>query len=216
MEKVNNKKNLRKEYVLIAILLLLFIVLSIFVVGGKTDLFDERVFNNLIKLKTSLLSKILYVITNIGSSIGVLLVLGITAFIFMRKKIFSDFKYLIINVGSGVALMEIIKNIVRRIRPSWKWITQAGFSFPSGHTISAVLLYGTLIMLINKKLKGKMRIILTIIFSFMIFLIPVSRIYFGVHYLTDIIGGFILGAVILLISNIFMNKEFNNDKDKIK
>ena len=50
----------------------------------------------------------------------------------------------------------------------------------------------------------------------MIFLISISRIYFGVHYLTDVIASLILGSIILIISNSFMDKEFLNDKNRNK
>ena len=103
--------------------------------------------------------------------------------------------------------MYVIKNIIRRIRPTWKWITQGGFSYPSGHTISSVLLYGTLILLVNKKISNvKLKRILTIMLCIMIVLTGVSRIYFGVHYLSDVLGSILLGSIILIISNIFMNR----------
>lgn len=209
-------KKIRKEYYLIAILLICFFLLTLFVVGGKTDLIDEHVFKGVIGLKNNILTNVLYVITNIGSTIGVVCVLLIIAVVFIRKKSFSDFKYVVFNVGIGVILMKTLKHIIRRIRPSWKWITQAGFSYPSGHTISAILLYGTLILLVNKKVKGKLKTPLIAFLSLMIFLISISRIYFGVHYLTDVIASLILGTIILIISNMIMNKEFLSDKNKNK
>lgn len=210
-------KKINKEYYFVAILLILFVILTMFVVSGNADIIDEKVFNSIILIKNKPLSVFLRIITTIGSTVGVIALLGVTAFIFIKKKIFSDFKYVIINVGLGVILMETIKNIVRRVRPAWKWITQGGFSFPSGHTISALLLYGTLLLLVYKKVNGKYRKPLIIFFTIMIVLIGFSRIYFGVHYLTDVIGGYILGLAILLVSNVFMNKEFSkDDKNKIK
>lgn len=206
-------KRLRKEYYFISVLLILFIVLTIFVVGGKTSVIDEAFFNNVIKIENNVLTKILYVITNIGSTIGVVIILILLAIFFMRRKSLSDFKYILVNVSIGVILMKVLKHIIKRIRPSWKWIVQSGFSYPSGHTISAVLLYGTLILLVNKKIKGKYKKTLISFFSIMIFLISISRIYFGVHYLTDVVASLILGSIILIISNSFMNKEFLNDKD---
>lgn len=206
-------KRLKKEYYFISVLLILFIVLTIFVVGGKTSVIDEAFFNNVIKIENNVLTKILYVITNIGSTIGVVIIIILLAIFFMRRKSLSDFKYILVNVSIGVILMKVLKHIIKRIRPSWKWIVQSGFSYPSGHTISAVLLYGTLILLVNKKIKGKYKKPLMIFFSIMIFLISISRIYFGVHYLTDVVASLILGSIILIISNSFMNKEFLNDKD---
>lgn len=207
-------KKIKKEYYFISVLLILFILLTIFVVGGKADVIDEIVFNNIIKLKTNIVTKFLYVITNLASTVGIFVFLGVTAIIFLRHKAFSDFKYVIANVSVGVFLMQVLKSIFKRVRPSWKWIVQGGFSYPSGHTISALLLYGTLMLLVYKKVHGRARKPLLIGFTFMIILTGLSRIYFGAHYLTDVVASIILGTIILIISNMFMNKEFKNDKDK--
>ena len=207
-------KKIKKEYYLLTLLMILFILLTFFVMVEKTNLIDEMFFNSIIKLKNNVLTKTLYVITNIGSTIGVALLLVVTAIIFIRKKAFSDFKYVFFNVVLGVFLMQGLKYVIKRIRPSWKWIVQGGFSYPSGHTISAILLYGTLILLVSKKVKRKFKVPLIVGFSLMIFLISISRIYFGAHYLTDVIASLILGTIILIISNMFMNKEFSDDKNK--
>lgn len=210
-------KNIKREYYFISILFILFVILTIFVSLGKLDAIDKVVFDNIIKIKNTPLTGFLYVITQLASTIGTFALLLIISFIFIKHKSFSDFKYVIINVASGVVLMYVIKNIIRRIRPTWKWITQGGFSYPSGHTISSVLLYGTLILLINKKISNiKVKRILTIILSIMVILTGISRIYFGVHYLSDVLGSILLGSSILIISNIFMNREFNNDKSRSK
>lgn len=207
-------KKVKKEYYFISILLILFMLLTIFVVSGKTSFLDEGFFNNIIKLENNVLTKILYVITNIGSTIGVIIVLIFLAVLFIKKKSFSDFKYIFINVGIGVIVMQVLKNIIKRVRPTWKWIKQAGFSYPSGHTISAILLYGTLILLVYKKVDNKYKKPIILFLFLMIFLISISRIYFGVHYLTDVIASLLLGFIILIISNMFMDKEFLNDKNK--
>lgn len=207
-------KKIRKEYYFIAVLLILFILLTMFVVGGKVNIIDEGFFNSVIKLKGNVITKFLYVITELASTIGIFALLGITSVIFLKHKAFSDFKYVIGNVSIGVVLMGIIKNIIKRVRPSWKWIVQGGFSYPSGHTISALLLYGTLMLLVYKKVHGRLRKPLLICFSLMIILTGLSRIYFGAHYLTDVVASLILGSIILIISNMFMDKEFNNDKNK--
>lgn len=200
-------KRIKKEYYLIAVLLILFGILTLFVINNLTNNLDTFLFNSIIKIKNNPLSKVLYAITMIGSELGVLSVLILTLIIFFRIKKLSYIKYVIINVGLGAILMESIKHIVKRIRPSWKWIVQGGFSYPSGHTISALLLYGTLILLVYKFMKGKKRDLLIIFFTLMILFISVSRIYFGAHYFTDVLASFLLGIPILIISNSFINKE---------
>lgn len=209
-------KKIKKEYYFIGLLLISFIILTFFVISGKTEFIDASSFNVIINIKSGFITKFLYVITTLGSTVGVISIMIITGLVFLKNKSFSDMKYVVANVGIGVILMQVLKHIIKRARPAWKWIVQGGFSYPSGHTISTLLLYGTLILIVNKKLDKKYSFPLTIFFSLMIILTGISRIYFGAHYMTDVLASFILGAIILIISNMFMSKEFNNDKDKIK
>lgn len=208
-------KKIKKEYYFISILLICFILLTLLVISGKLNFLDELFFKKVINLKNGFLTTFLYIITNLGSTIGTIILLLLTFFIFLRRKAISDFKYVIINVATGTVLMQVLKSLIRRIRPSWKWIVQGGFSYPSGHTITALLFYGTLMLLIHKKVKGRLRKPLLVGFSLVIFFIAFSRIYFGAHYFSDVLASIILGITILIISNIFMNKEFNNDKNRI-
>lgn len=210
-------KKIKKEYYFIAILFIIFILLTIFVVVGNASLIDENFYNGIIKLKNDTLTNILYVITNLASTIGIISLVILTSIVFIRRKKVSSLKYVILNVLSGVFLMQILKNIIRRTRPSWKWIKQGGFSYPSGHTISALLLYGTIILLVSKRYDGKYKKQIIIVSSAMIILTGISRIYFGAHYLSDVIASSLLGTIILIISGLLMDKEpKGNDKDKIK
>ena len=207
-------KKIKKEYYFIAVLLILFIVLTILVSVNKTMKLDESVFNRLITIKNKPTTETLRVITHLASTIGTIVIGGILGIVFLARKKLSDFKYVVINVALGAGSMYVIKHIIKRIRPAWKWIAQDGFSYPSGHTICSMLLYGTLILLVAKRIKGKKKNILIALLSLMIVLTGVSRIYFGAHYLTDVVASLILGSIILIVSNMFMNKEFNIDKDK--
>ncbi len=207
-------KKINKEYFFIAVLFVCFILLTFFVVNGYMNSLDKFAFNNIIKIKNDVTTSILYVITQLASTKGIIILLFIIGILFLVRKYFSDFKYVIVNVSIGVILMQVLKNIIERSRPSWKWIVQGGFSYPSGHTISALLLYGTLILLVLKKVNGKYKKLLVALFSIMIVLTGISRIYFGAHYLTDVLASLILGTIILIITNMIMNKEFKNDKNK--
>ena len=133
----------------------------------------------------------------------------------MHKKKFYLYNYIFINVTIGSLIMWILKNIIRRPRPSWKWIKQSGFSYPSGHTVAAFLLYGTLILIVNKKIKGKMKYICYLILSLIMVLIGISRIYFGAHYISDVVASIILSLIILIISSLYINGD-ENDKNKIR
>ena len=210
-------KRIKKEYIILIILLLIFILLSIFVNLGKLDNVDEAIYNFVANFKCDFLTRVLYVITQLASTIGIISLLFIFCVYFLLKKYYFSVKYLILNMLAGTIIVKVLKELFKRARPAWKWIVQGGFSYPSGHTISAMLLYGTLILIINKKVNNKFKKPLIIICSLIIVLTGLSRIYFGAHFFNDVLASMILGCIILLISSLFMNKEYgSNDKSKIK
>lgn len=103
--------------------------------------------------------------------------------------------------SSSLLLYSILKYIFQRPRPmvALHLIEQGGFSFPSGHTLTSLIFYGTLILLLNQYYGAKHKAvrIISIFCAIYIFLIAFSRIYLGVHYPTDILGSWFLGIMIL-------------------
>lgn len=207
-------KKIKKECYVAGILFIVFIALTFFVNMGKLDYFDTLIYNGLITIKNNFITSFLYVITQLASTSSIIIILILLLTLLLSKKDFLSGKYLTINVALGSLITIVIKQIIKRPRPYWKWITQDGYSYPSGHTITSFLLYGTIILIVNKKVKGKLKKPLIIFCGIMMFLTGLSRIYFGAHYLTDVLASLILGCIILIISNMFMSKEFNNDKNK--
>ena len=96
---------------------------------------------------------------------------------------------------------QIVKHIVRRPRPSvLRLVEESGYSFPSGHSMVSVALYGIIVYTIYKNVKNKyVKWISIVLLSLLVLLIGFSRIYVGVHYFTDVVGGFTLGLVVLII-----------------
>lgn len=210
-------KNKRLYYFSLLGLTVIFIILSLLVNLGKLDYLDELIFNFVISFKCGFLSSFLYVITKLASAKASVLLLLVFVIFFMFKKYYFSVKYLIINMAGGTLIVNVLKNVFKRVRPVWKWIKQGGFSYPSGHTMAAFLLYGTLILIISKKVNNGFKKPLIGLCTLMIVLTGLSRIYFGAHFFSDVLASLILGLIILLISNIFMSKEVkNNDKNKTR
>lgn len=95
-----------------------------------------------------------------------------------------------------------MKHYFSRVRPDDPVLRAAmGFSFPSGHAMSAMTFYGLIIYLIWKNVENvTFKWILTFLLIIFIHLIGFSRIYLRVHYASDVIGGFSLGLIWLVLS----------------
>ena len=129
-------------------------------------------------------------ITNFGDAIF-LTVLTIILFILI---IFS-------NLVIITALNQLLKNILQRPRPTeYRIIEETGYSFPSGHSMISMAFYGYIIYLIYKYVKNKyIKWISIVLLSILICSIGISRIYLGVHYTSDVLGGFLISVSYLVI-----------------
>ena len=144
------------------------------------------------------LTQFMKVITNLG---GVLVFVSFLIVVFLvvsNKKIgFCMF----INILIAYIFSVLFKNLFRRSRPLIMLIEKPiDFSFPSGHTMCSIVFYGFLIYVVSKFVKNvNIKRVINIILIIIIFLVPFSRLYLGVHFFTDIFGGMILGIVCLLM-----------------
>jgi len=144
-------------------------------------------------------------ITNFGGAIF-LAVLTIILFILIKNKkigvsIFS-------NLAIITALNQLLKNILQRPRPTeYRIIEETGYSFPSGHSMISMAFYGYLIYLIYKYVKNKyVKWTSMVLLSILICSIGISRIYLGVHYTSDVLGGFLISISYLVMYISAVNK----------
>ena len=144
-------------------------------------------------------------ITNFGGAIF-LIVVTIVLFILIKNKkirllIFSNL--VIITI-----LNQLLKRILQRPRPTeYRIIEETGYSFPSGHSMISMAFYGYLIYLIYKYVKNKyIKWISITLLSILICAIGISRIYLGVHYTSDVLGGFLISISYLIIYISAVNK----------
>ena len=193
-----------------------WIILFICLIGFLSiaeDVFNKEIMNGDIVgyklISTFLISDfatpIAKFITNFGGAIF-LAVLTIILFILIKNKkigvsIFS-------NLAIITALNQLLKNILQRPRPTeYRIIEETGYSFPSGHSMISMAFYGYLIYLIYKYVKNKyIKWFFIVLLSILICSIGISRIYLGVHYTSDVLGGFLISVSYLVIYISAVNK----------
>ena len=185
--------------------IILFICLIGFLALAE-DVFNKEIMNgdivgyNIVSkfLISDFTTPIAKFITNFGGAIF-LIVLTIALFILIKnKKIgFSVFSNLVIIT----VLNQLLKRILQRPRPTeFRIIEETGYSFPSGHSMVSMAFYGYLIYLIYKYVKNKYVKWISIgVLSLLICSIGISRIYLGVHYTSDVLGGFLISISYLII-----------------
>lgn len=117
-----------------------------------------------------------------------------------------------LQIGANLIIItilnKILKFILQRPRPiEFKIINETGYSFPSGHSMISMAFYGYLIYLIYKYVKNKyIKWISIVVLSLLICTIGISRIYLGVHYTSDVLGGFLISISYLVIFISAVNK----------
>lgn len=114
-----------------------------------------------------------------------------------------------ITAVCSTVIYKLVKMAFARPRPDLavRIIEQGGFSFPSGHSMNSLVVYGLLIYLVRRYCKDKKKAnVLTAFLSLLITFIGLSRIYVGVHYPTDVLGGWSLGLVVLMIAIIIIER----------
>jgi undecaprenyl-diphosphatase len=193
------------EFLLVMLLLLALIVFiyaarEIFIL--KNFVFDDDVFEVLKPYVTPGRTRFMNAITFLGKHDALipLNILLIGYFVYKKKKWFA------IRIASlalsSLLLKFILKFAFQRDRPDIPVLKKvAGYSFPSGHALIGVVFYGLVIFVIWHEVKQKwLKILLTVLFIILILLIGFSRVYLRVHYASDVIAGFAVGFIWLILS----------------
>lgn len=148
-------------------------------------------------------------LTELGSTVfvcGVALCVGIA--LAYRRKVVYAIALGISVLGAGATAL-LVKEVVRRARPerALQAYQETGFSFPSGHATLAAAFYGFLLYLVWRMMPpGLARTATVSVLTALIALIAFSRLYLGVHYLSDVIGGLLLGGLFVWIGSVVVRK----------
>ncbi len=197
-----------KRVIAIFVLVMMFLFLAVLVKTGATDKFDTAVTNLVHNTIPERVQNVLKAVTTLGGTkILPIIIITIAVTVFLVKKEDEAFFIIINSIISTISYL-LLKSIIKRPRPyPFRFIEETGYSFPSGHATSNMAFFGLLIYLTWKNVENKkIKILITIILSFWILLIGTTRIYFNVHYPSDIIGGIILGTICILVVDTLIDK----------
>ena len=145
---------------------------------------------------------VLHAFTEFGSGEWIGVVLFALVLYFLWKRSWLPLVTLIIAVPGGMLLNEWIKILVHRHRPfvDGPFVDWSGYSFASGHTMGATLLYGQLLLFLLPLLNGRrLRFVCVLGAASLVVLVGFSRIALGAHFLTDVLAAVVFGMLWLML-----------------
>lgn len=200
-----------------------FVELTEEISGRALKRYDREITDFIISYRTPERNKFFQLVTELGdfyAYLGAFILSGIVFF-----WLFKSWKFIVqllaILVLSGLSNV-VLKNAINRTRPSLEhMVVVETLSYPSGHAMSAMAFYGFLVYLLFQiRMPLWLRFLLSSLFIFLIVSIGVSRIYLGVHFPSDVAGGFIGGLIWVAFCIILFNvidlfrKRKNHDYEK--
>lgn len=208
-------KKVLKENIWYLLTLVLLIVICVIVVKSSyindINKFDQSVIKFIISILDDRLTSIFEFLTFFGD-IYIPIVILMCIFLLIKNKWYfylQSVSYLIAGI-----ITYLTKILAGRERPLEALIEiPSSKSFPSGHTLTSIVFYLMLIYLLTNKCSKRVKIISFICGSIFVLLIAFSRVYLGVHYCSDVVGGIIFGIPCLLM---LINVISKNYKKKLK
>lgn len=211
------RRGIKKIYAAIALLSVeIFVILGVFTAAlflfigiakmifkDKKEDFDQEAFTFLASRVNDINTDVMQVFTFLGTHTFLIPAnLALVAyFLFIKRHRWYSVKVPVVALSS-VMLMFLLKLIFQRDRPLTPLLQAAqGYSFPSGHATMSITFYGLIIFLVwRNKISLWVKWTLTIILAALINFIGVSRVYLRVHYASDVLAGFCVGLMWLLLS----------------
>jgi undecaprenyl-diphosphatase len=176
--------------------LLLFSWLAHEVFEGDTARFDSAVRGWVHQFTSPTLTHVMFAISWMGS-IGLFFcfLLSIALLLIFHWK--RAALWLFLSLAGANLLITTLKNTFQRPRPvAFFGVLPSSYSFPSGHSLASFCFYIVLAGLLSSRVRSTaLRIVIWILASLLVTAIGLSRIYLGVHYPSDVIGGYLAAAL---------------------
>ncbi|MDP2736921.1 MAG: phosphatase PAP2 family protein, partial [bacterium] len=156
--------------------------------------FDLWLNQNIVSIWQPGLDKLMVFITNVLSPEVLLTVAMLATIYFFVKKNWYNIILIFTSSVGGLILGAFLKQLIGRLRPAGGLVLESGLSFPSQHSLMALIFFSLVIFVFNEKIKNKLLKYLFILSNvFLIILVGFSRIYLKVHWFSDVMAGLTLG-----------------------
>jgi undecaprenyl-diphosphatase len=166
------------------------------VVDGDADRYDYAIMEGVHKIDNPAMTKTMQAVTALGSHWAISTAAGLTAIMMLRRGRKHDALTVVISTGGAMAINTILKNVFQRRRPvelARKIKLPASHSFPRGHSLLSAATYPIVAHHLVERTSLPVQALAHTLAGMIIISVGFSRVYFGVHFPSDVLGGFAAG-----------------------
>jgi len=166
------------------------------VVEGTADRYDDVIMEAIHRIDNPAMHAIMEAITQLGTHAAIGTAAGLTALAMMRKGHKHDAWTVVVSTGGAMAINTILKNIYKRQRPqevARQIKLPKSHSFPSGHSLLSAATYPIVAHHLVQDESASTQALAHALAGAIILSVGFSRVYFGVHFPSDVLGGFAAG-----------------------
>lgn len=192
-----------KRVVIVSVCLLVFLVLLNRVLAGEIMALDRSAIALVVgHVRTAWLTPFMKAVSFMVTPVPLVVIVFAVALAGRARGVRGLGWFCAVNLAGSTILNQLLKFAIQRPRPdvSLRLVEIGGFSFPSGHSMAAMAFFGLFIWLVWRYVRdGRLRAGLTALLCLMVVAVGFSRVYLGVHYASDVLGGFCASLIWLVV-----------------
>ena len=173
---------------------------------------DHAVFAALGTWRVGWADDVMVAATELGSAGVAVPVIAAVSVLLALKRCWRTLAYWLTAVGFAQLLVWTLKMALRRARPTELYTGFEQFAFPSGHVASTIVVYGFLAFLLARGKPANMRMSVSLLAALAILLVSLSRLYLGVHWLSDVLGSLSLGTAWVALLSMAYTQHVRNER----
>lgn len=186
------------------------------VVDGDADRYDAMIMDAVHRIDNPTTSHVMHAVTQLGSHWVIGTTAGLTALMMLRRGRKHDAWTVVVSTGGAMAINTILKNIFRRQRPkelARRIKLPKSHSFPSGHSLLSAATYPIVVHHLVERESLPVQALAHSVAGMAVLSVGFSRVYFGVHFPSDVLGGFAAGFAWLGLTSLSHTAVEANDKE---